>query len=50
MKKKLITQNDDLIAQGLAKKLIRVSEGGKRVELPGLIITKEHGWLRPAVP
>ena len=26
------------------------AEGGKRVELPGLIITKEHGWLRPAVP
>lgn len=24
------------------------AEGGKTVELPGIIITKEHGWLHPA--
>ena len=27
MKKKLITQSDDLIAQGVAKKLIRIGDG-----------------------
>ena len=32
MKKKLITQSDDLIAQGVAKKLIRIGDGGKRIE------------------
>ena len=32
MKKKLITQSDDLIAQGVAKKLIRIGDDGKRIE------------------
>lgn len=32
MKKKLITQSDDLIAQGVAKKLIRIGDDGKQVE------------------
>ena len=32
MKKKLITQSDDLIAQGVAKKLIRLGDDGKRIE------------------
>lgn len=25
------------------------SEGGRRIELPGITLTKEHGWIRPAV-
>lgn len=45
MKKKLITQNDDLIAQGLAKKLIRVSEDGKRVEYLNHGISRD--WTKP---
>jgi hypothetical protein len=32
MRKKLITQSDDLIAQGVAKKLIRIGDDGKRIE------------------
>ena len=32
MKKKLITQSDDLIAQGEAKKLICIGDGGKWIE------------------
>ena len=32
MKKKLITQSDDLIAQGVVKKLIRIGDDGKRIE------------------
>ena len=45
MKKRLITQNDDLIAQGLAKKLIRVSEDGKRVEYLNHGISRD--WTKP---
>ena len=32
MKKKLTAQVDDLIEQGQAKKLIRISDDGKRIE------------------
>ena len=32
MKKKLMTPSDDLIAQGVAKKLIRLGDDGKRIE------------------
>ena len=31
MKKKPITQSDDLIAQGVAKRLIRIGDDGKRI-------------------
>lgn len=32
MKKKLMTPSDDLIAQGVAKKLIRLGDDGNRIE------------------
>ena len=40
MRKKLITQSDDLIAQGVAKKLIRIDDEGKRIKY------LRHGILR----
>ena len=45
MKKKLITQNDDLIAQGVAKKLIRIGDDGKRIEYLRHGISRD--WTKP---
>ena len=45
MKKKLITQSDDLIAQGVAKKLIRIGDGGKRIEYLRHGISRD--WMKP---
>ena len=45
MKKKLITQSDDLIAQGVAKKLIRIGNDGKRVEYLQHGISRD--WTKP---
>ena len=45
MKKKLITQSDDLIAQGVAKKLIRIGDGGKRIEYLRHGISRD--WTKP---
>jgi hypothetical protein len=36
MKKKLITQSDDLIAQGVAKKLIRIGDDGSGSNIFGM--------------
>ena len=45
MKKKLITQSDDLIAQGVAKKLIRIGDDGKRIEYLRHEISRD--WTKP---
>ena len=45
MKKKQITQSDDLIAQGVAKKLIRIGDGGKRIEYLRHGISRD--WAKP---
>lgn len=45
MKKKLITQSDDLIAQGVAKKLIRIGDDGKRIEYLRHGISRD--WTKP---
>ena len=45
MKKKLITQSDDLIAQGVAKKLIRIGDDGKRIEYLRHGIARD--WTQP---
>ena len=45
MKKKLITQSDDLIAQGVAKKLIRIGDDGKRIEY--LLHGISRDWTKP---
>ena len=45
MKKKLITQNDDLIALGVSKMLIRISKDGKRVEYLNHGILRD--WTKP---
>ena len=45
MKKKLITQSDDLIAQGVAKKLIRLGDDGKRIEYLRHRISRD--WTKP---
>ena len=45
MKKKLITQSDDLIAQWQERVLIRVSEDGKRVEYLNHGISRD--WTKP---
>ncbi|MCQ2391400.1 MAG: N-6 DNA methylase [Kiritimatiellae bacterium] len=45
MKKKQITRNDDLFALGLAKRLIRISEDGKRVEYLNHGISRD--WTKP---
>ena len=45
MKKKLITQSDDLIAQGVAKKLIRIGDDGKRIEYFRHGISRD--WTKP---
>ena len=47
MKKKLITQSDDLIAQGVAKKLIRIGDDGKRIEYLRHGISRD--WTKPDV-
>ena len=47
MKKKLITQSDDLIAQGVAKKLIRIGDDGKRIEYLRHGISRD--WTKPNV-
>ena len=47
MKKKLITQSDDLIAQGVAKKLIRIGDDGKRIEYLRHGISRN--WTKPNV-
>ena len=43
MKKKLITQSYDLIAQGVAKKLIRLGDDGKRIGYLRHGISREAG-------
>ena len=45
MKKKPITQSDDLIAQGVAKKLIRSGDDGKRIEYLRHGISRD--WTKP---
>ena len=45
MKKKLITTNDDLIAQGQSKKLIHISDDGKRIEYLNHNISRD--WTKP---
>ena len=45
MKKKQITQSDDLIAQGVAKKLIRIGDDGKRIEYLRHGISRD--WTKP---
>ena len=42
---KLITQSDDLIAQGVAKKLIRIGDDGKRIEYFRHGISRD--WTKP---
>jgi hypothetical protein len=45
MKKKLVTQCDDLIAQGVMKKLIRIGDDGKRIEYLPHGISRD--WTKP---
>ena len=45
VKKKLMTPSDDLIAQGEAKKLIRIGDGGKRIEYLRHGISRD--WTKP---
>ena len=45
MKKKLTARVDDLIEQGQAKKLIRISDDGKRIEYLRHGISRD--WTKP---